>query len=100
MPGAGHEGAELRLRALTPSGICEEDCASSDPMFIDSAPSWSDSRVSLGASSAARLRMPQEHPVMRALAVLLALVAAVPAAAQIAPSDTSRIYELTEVEVL
>ncbi|HYR08713.1 MAG TPA: TonB family protein [Longimicrobium sp.] len=37
---------------------------------------------------------------MRALAVFLALLAAAPAAAQIAPSDTSRIYELTEVEVL
>jgi TonB family protein len=37
---------------------------------------------------------------MRALAVFLALMAAAPAAAQIAPSDTSRIYELTEVEVL
>lgn len=37
---------------------------------------------------------------MRALSLFLALMAAVPAAAQIAPSDTSRIYELTEVEVL
>jgi TonB family protein len=37
---------------------------------------------------------------MRALLVCLALVAAAPAAAQIAPSDTSHIYELTEVEVL
>jgi TonB family protein len=38
--------------------------------------------------------------MMRVLSLLLALMAAVPAAAQIAPSDTSRIYELTEVEVL
>jgi TonB family protein len=42
----------------------------------------------------------KSDPVMRALAVFLALVATAPAAAQIAPSDTSRIYELAEVEVL
>lgn len=37
---------------------------------------------------------------MRLLAVFLGLIAAVPAGAQRLPSDTSRIYELTEVEVL
>jgi TonB family protein len=39
-------------------------------------------------------------PVMRALSLLLALMAAVPAAAQMLPPDSARIYELTEVEVL
>lgn len=38
--------------------------------------------------------------IMRSLAVLLSLIAAAPAAAQQTPSDSTRLYELHEVEVL
>jgi TonB family protein len=104
VPGRGSKGAEHWLRALFSTGDRKEIAqdGAGCVLILDTFPAFvRHPRVfRAGGPDPRPLHTPQEHPTMRVLAVFLALMAAAPAAAQMAPPDTARIFELTEVEVL